>query len=119
MTRFLSLHEAPLPDGDLCRKYDVPTYERYKLWAKTEGREAFVAGQVRSYPAARNFTPTQTLAFSVVKCLAITNHKPQYLVINKDMILRFVSEEGRLPLEFEEIPLVADADSPFSVAWIL
>lgn len=119
MARFLSLHEAPPPDGDLCKKYNVPSYEDYKAWARTTGRQAYEAGRVISYPATKNLSPTQVLAFSVVKALALFSEKPRFLVINRELIIRFTAEEGHLPLEFEGIPLVVDAESIFTVTWIL
>lgn len=125
MARFLSLHEAPPPNQGLCEKYDVPSYDDYKAWARTEGRqnyEAYKRGERRTigtYPEMQNASPLQKLAFSIVCCIAITNKKPSYLVLNSEIILEFVAQDIEVPYTFEEVPIVYDKSGIASIAWIL
>lgn len=117
--RFLSLHEAPVPTDGIASKYNVPTYEDYKAWASTEGRELFKQGKITTYPPSDKFSVKQSLAFSVVSCLAICNQKPAYLVINKAFVLQMVSELGTVLYTFEEIPLVVNAEALVTICWLL
>lgn len=125
MAKFLSLHEAEVPNQGLCGKYNVPSYEDYKSWARTEGRQNYKdykEGRRRTigtYPEMANSTPLQKLAFSLVCCIAITNKKPSYLALNSELILDFVSHDMEVPYTFEEVPIVYDKSGIAKITWIL
>lgn len=108
------LHEATGHEEDLAAKYDVPTFDEYKVWCQEHVRplvKDWIAGKGPQPPLIserQDWTAIQELAFTVVYFIHCGGHPPRALIINRKFALKLLEEEGKVPKEFEGIPLAFD-----------
>lgn len=94
------LHEATGQEDDIAAKYDVPTFDDYKL----------------DPSCVRELTEYQRLAFTLVYFIHCAGEMPRTIIINRAKAIDLLEELGEVPKEIEGVPLSFDEKMIFRQA---
>jgi len=99
---YLLLHEADGQEEQIAKKYEVPTFEDYKL----------------NPSCVSNLSELQDLVFTVVYAVHCGGNLPRFLIINRSKALKLLEELGEIPQKVADVPLLFDENSLPEVSWL-